>query len=120
MKSYIDRQEILKIADKLTQVDMVEAFQMINDLPTEQLEPQKWRNPNTESPQLHDTVLVTVDTGDFGPEVAYATYIPGAHVYIGNQHVWVPSEKHWYIIDWEEWTDYVTAWMPLPEPYGRD
>lgn len=33
MREYIDRQEILKIADKLTQVDMATAFRMINNLP---------------------------------------------------------------------------------------
>lgn len=44
MKDYIDRQDILKIADQLTQVDIPTAFRLINSLPiyTEEEIKMKW------------------------------------------------------------------------------
>ena len=75
---------------------------IINDMPT--IKPQKWIPCSERLPEVGQNVLLSSGNGMFTVEG------------------WLKNDGDWYQFRWNKiWSsDYIDAWMPLPEPYEEN
>lgn len=126
MSDLIDRQAAIDALVKESQADGAYGYidtrsivNLLNALPSAQHEPQ-WIVCSKKLPENKQKCLLTILLSG-RKYVVIGTY--STDLYSVNQYDFADGKdvSGWYCVDSEygyiEYTDIVTAWMPLPEPY---